>query len=210
MRENLNIRLLYAISVVAFLILLLPAKAFAQGSEPYQYLRIWEPEIGIGPTLVFDRCGFKHISNPGTEVYFELRHNPSSYPVKIAGQLALGANIRRNSLDPDWDSGNNFVSWSALALAELPFFLTDRAEMYVSAAAGIAGYIEGNDNHSSDISACFMSRVGLDINHRFRIGVYYKLQHKEFSHLGIAVGFIIGGGMYSRPSRPSGWQNFFD
>ncbi|MBO7562197.1 MAG: hypothetical protein J6X91_05285 [Bacteroidales bacterium] len=182
---------------------LFAASAYAQEAEPYEYTRKWDIEAGFGPSVIFNKCGYYKKNNPGISAYAELRHNPSTHPVKLGGQLSITGNWRKTG-GTDWKGAEEkqpFSSWNALALAELPFFISNRAEMFVSAGAGIGGYMEGNRS-GSDFSLCFMPRIGMDFNHRFRLGVYYMAEKKEFSHLGFSIGFIIGGGLYARPDRP--------
>ena len=120
----------------------------------------------------------------GPSLYAELRHNPSTYPVKLGGQLSLTMNERGGKEYYErhytiYTERLKFVSWNALAIAELPIFLTIRTDMYASVGVGIAGFIVGNEKGRSYTSLCFMPRVGIDFNHRFRLALYYKAERKQ-------------------------------
>ena len=211
MKRKIYNRFIYGI---AFLLTFWPSMLSAQDIEPYRYLRKWDIELGGGMSFIFKKYGYENMKTLGPSLYAELRHNPSTYPVKLGGQLSLTMNERGGKEYYErhytiYTERLKFVSWNALAIAELPIFLTIRTDMYASVGVGIAGFIVGNEKGRSYTSLCFMPRVGIDFNHRFRLALYYKAERKQFNHLGLSVGFILGGRFYARPARPSPYGSTF-
>lgn len=179
------------------------AQATRNTASPARKVGRIEAEIGVGALFGGDKLNFDN-NRIGATFYAEARYNLRRLPLDAGVQVA-GSIFYRDS-DNAGDLG--FRTWNIMAVSDYNF----RRGKTVSFFAGIGlGYAFLNNsapiafdnsapNHGGFStgdktgSFCFMPRVGMELFHRLRFTLDYKMQEKANRHFDLTVGFVFGGG----------------
>lgn len=195
--------------LILALIFLLPGIFHAQAQSPRRAespackIGRIEGEIGVGALFGGDKLNFDN-NRIGATYYAEVRYNMSRMPLDVGLQVA-GSIFNRDS---DNAGDLKFKTWNIMAVTDYNILRCKKVSFFTGVGLGYAildnsapitfdnsapnwaGFSTGDKSGSF----CFMPRVGVELFHRLRFTLDYKLQEKANRHFDLTVGFVFGGG----------------
>lgn len=162
-----------------------------------------EAEVGVGFVFGAEKLNFDK-TKLGATFHAEMRYNLRRLPLDV-GIQAGGTIFHRESRNP---RQLKFKTWNLLAVSDYNF----RRCKNISFFAGIGlGYVSldnsapiifddtpdnwgGYSTGGKTGGFCFMPRAGVELFHRLRLTIDYKLQEEANRHFGITLGVVFGGG----------------
>lgn len=188
-----------------FLLLILPLVGISSihAKSPGRKVAPIEAEIGAGAIFGGDKLDFDN-NRIGATFYTEARYNLSRLPLDVGVQVA-GAIFHRES---DNAGDLKFKSWNLMAVTDYNFRRCGNVSFFAGIGLGYA-FLDNSapiafDNSgpnwagfstgSKKGSFCFMPRAGVELFHRLRFTLDYKMQERANRHFDLTVGFVFGGG----------------
>lgn len=181
--------------------ILLLTIAFLSQANAQTQKRAIEFELAAGGIIASDKMFFQK-NNIGLSPSLELRYNFRQVPVDLG--LQWSAQVFSRTFRPYDHLG--FLSQNITLTSDYNFRKCKHISFFAGLGAGIAliqngkslkrpdpesaTYIDGAEGNSF----CIMPRIGMEFWDRIRLTLSYKYEDKANRHLGLYLGFVIGGG----------------
>ncbi len=144
--------------------------------------------------------GHYDYDGPGLQLMLEARHNLRDSNFDLAWQLSMGAFFRESS------SATIKINNKSTLMTFTDYNLRKHRNItpFVGLGVGLAfvdyGYeAKGVDGHIQDYTsydrhAVLTPRIGVEFYNRLRLTAEYRVMNKSYSHFGLNVGVVFGGG----------------
>ena len=196
--------------IFTFVLLLyfMPGNAQTDQSDTNQSIRYIEGEVGAGISFATDKLLFDR-NLPGATFYAEARYNLRYVPLDVGVQEG-GTIFHREA----FNERLKFRSVNVLAVTDCYLRRYSKISFFVGLGAGYASLNRSQPimiNLSDSLPSwsrrfstgpetevfCFMSRIGVELFHHFRVTLNYKRprQDQAHRHLGLSLGVVFGGGL---------------
>lgn len=161
-----------------------------------------EGEIGGGFSFGADKLNFDK-NKLGATFYAEARYNMQRVPLDVGVQVG-GTIFHRESVN----AGQlKFKTWNVTAVTDYNFRRYKKISFFAGIGLGYASLDNsapitfddsqpnwgGFSTGTKTGSLCFMPRIGVELLHRLRVTLDYKLQEKANRHFGLSLGVVFGG-----------------
>mgnify|MGYP000886975498 CR=1 FL=1 len=138
----------------------------------------------------------------GLQMHLETRLNIENSPLDVGFQAGVASfNRQMDRYGVDYDIRHSAM----ITFVDYNFRYWKRVAPFVGLGMGYAAVnytsFWRNSNTGRETDDTFYdrlylvnTRVGVEFYNHFRITLEYKYMKKEYSHLGISIGFVFGGG----------------
>ncbi len=154
----------------------------------------FEGEAGLG--MIFETKGYyRSLASPGFSVHIEGRYNFRNSGFDIAAQLSAGRWDRKDIPMADAGPGPHNERMKPLmfsVLCDYNFRPWRRVSIFAGAGPGLT-YMMDNGPFRSNRYLSLSTRAGIELSHRYRITLDYRMIGSESNFVGINLGYVFGG-----------------